>query len=526
MKKVFRNIHLWLSIPIGLIVVAICFSGAMLVFEKEVNNVALSDLYEVDGSKGKPIPMGELMDKVAETLPDSVSITGVVVAPDPNKAYQVNLSKPARASVWVDQYTGEIKGNNRRLAFFDKMFKLHRWLLTSRPSDDGIWWGKRIVGVCTILLVIVLIAGLIIWFPRNRAGWKNAFAIPVRKGGFRFLFGLHNAGGIYSLIFLLAIALTGLTWSFDWYKQGFYKMFGVEAPSYSHGGDGRRGEHGGKPEFAHGGRFGEGGPRGQRPDHANFEGEGGPRGQRPDHANFEGDGGPRGQRPDHANFEGDGGPRGQRPDHANFEGADSLHREHHRHGNVEGVDSLRGKHHEHGNNESEVAAINESHTHNAGPKDAYRTEHHRHADKEANGIADGRNPQSEGDAPMPEAFDEISEFAQWQHIYDRVSSENPGKTITVSEGKASIALDGFGNVRASDIYNFNNENGEIYSVDKYRNQSRSDKIRGWIYSIHVGAWGGILTRILTFLAVLIGASLPITGYYLWIRRLMKKSHKS
>ena len=32
MKKIFEKIHLWLSVPFGLIITLICFSGAMLVF--------------------------------------------------------------------------------------------------------------------------------------------------------------------------------------------------------------------------------------------------------------------------------------------------------------------------------------------------------------------------------------------------------------------------------------------------------------------------------------------------------------
>jgi hypothetical protein len=32
----------------------------------------------------------------------------------------------------------------------------------------------------------------------------------------------------------------------------------------------------------------------------------------------------------------------------------------------------------------------------------------------------------------------------------------------------------------------------------------------------------MLTRILTFLAVLIGATLPLTGYYLWLKRILHK----
>ncbi|MDE6348140.1 MAG: PepSY domain-containing protein, partial [Bacteroides sp.] len=43
------------------------------------------------------------------------------------------------------------------------------------------------------------------------------------------------------------------------------------------------------------------------------------------------------------------------------------------------------------------------------------------------------------------------------------------------------------------------------------------------YTMHVSNWGGIFTRILTFLAALLGATLPLTGYYLWAKRLMNES---
>ncbi len=49
-------------------------------------------------------------------------------------------------------------------------------------------------------------------------------------------------------------------------------------------------------------------------------------------------------------------------------------------------------------------------------------------------------------------------------------------------------------------------------------------MRGIIYSVHTGNWGGIITRILAFLAAMTGASLPVTGYYLWLRRILR--HKN
>jgi uncharacterized iron-regulated membrane protein len=76
MKKIFRKIHLWLSVPFGLIITLVCFSGAMLVFENEVNEWFRRDLYYVETVKESPLPMDKLLEKVATTLPDSVSVTG------------------------------------------------------------------------------------------------------------------------------------------------------------------------------------------------------------------------------------------------------------------------------------------------------------------------------------------------------------------------------------------------------------------------------------------------------------------
>lgn len=250
MKKAFRKIHLWLSVPFGLIITVICLSGAALVFEDEVTELCRRDLYYVEKVSGAPLPVEYLIEKVAGTLPDSVAVTGVSISSDAERAYQVNLSKPRRASVYVDQYTGEVKGRHERAPFFLTMFKLHRWLLDGMKPDGGIFWGKMIVGVSTLMFVFVLISGIVIWWPRTKKALKNSLKIAVGKGRRRFWYDLHVAGGMYALVLLLAMALTGLTWSFSWYRAGFYKVFGVEMK--------QRAGHGalqtvhGTPQTAHG----------------------------------------------------------------------------------------------------------------------------------------------------------------------------------------------------------------------------------------------------------------------------------
>lgn len=399
MKKIFRKIHLWLSVPFGLIITLVCFSGAMLVFENEVNEWFRRDLYYVETVKESPLPMDKLLEKVATTLPDSVSVTGVSISSDPGRAYQVSLSKPRRASLYVDQYTGEVKGKSERSGFFMFMFRMHRWLLDSmNPGNEGSFWGKMIVGVSTLLLVFVLISGIVIWWPRTRKALKNSLKITATKGWRRFWYDLHVAGGMYALIFLLAMALTGLTWSFPWYRTAFYKVFGVEVQ--------------------------------------------------------------------------------QRAAQGHEQKSDAQKRD------------------------TKLAA-------------------HREKKREGNEVRKGersRRPENN----HSDMYSVTSPFVYWQEIYDKLRRQNPEyKQISISSGTASVSFNRFGNQRASDRYSFNTDNGEFTETSLYQHQDKSGKIRGWIYSVHVGNWGGMFTRILTFIAALLGAALPLTGYYLWIKRLIK-----
>lgn len=58
---------------------------------------------------------------------------------------------------------------------------------------------------------------------------------------------------------------------------------------------------------------------------------------------------------------------------------------------------------------------------------------------------------------------------------------------------------------------------------KYADASFGDRLRRMNYEIHTGAIGGLVTKIIAFLAALIGATLPITGFMLWRGKPNKKN---
>jgi sulfite reductase (NADPH) flavoprotein alpha-component len=54
--------------------------------------------------------------------------------------------------------------------------------------------------------------------------------------GRAFLWNLHSVIGTWVLPVYLVIALTGLQWSYEWYRDGLYSIAGVERPAGGEGG--------------------------------------------------------------------------------------------------------------------------------------------------------------------------------------------------------------------------------------------------------------------------------------------------
>ena len=52
-KTVFKQLHLWLSIPFGLVVTLICLSGAILIFERDFGHIGQA---KVSSNGRAPIP--------------------------------------------------------------------------------------------------------------------------------------------------------------------------------------------------------------------------------------------------------------------------------------------------------------------------------------------------------------------------------------------------------------------------------------------------------------------------------------
>lgn len=359
MRIFLKKLHKWLSLPVGIIITIICLTGAILVFQDEILQAANPSHYFIKETKGTPIPMDELIPIVNAQL-DSNSVAAVQIFDDPKRTYTMTLAEGFRESAFVNQYTGEVTGFYKfRESPFYTIMALHRWLM-----DGSHTWGKYTVGISTLIFVFILISGFIVWMPRRIN--KSRFKIQFRKGTKRMLYDLHNVLGAYACLILLICALTGMVWSFEWYRNGVFRLFGAEIQqSQGHGGGRQQG--GGKKE----------------------------------------------------------------------------------------------------------------------------------------------KPQIN--------------YANWQKVFNTLSAANDYEHIRIQNGSANVHLKSYLTSRAADKYDFDRKDGEITKTTLFKDQEGSTKVWAWVYSLHVGNYWGIWSKIFTCFFSLVGASLPLTGYYIFfVKRNEKK----
>ncbi len=235
-KVFFRRIHLYLSLAAGLVILICCLTGAILVFEKELQMAFNKHRYYVTAGATK-LPIEQLIANVKTAFPDA-KINGVKLYNQKDRSAEVSVTfkkeeapKPAATkagppprqpgfTIFVNPYTGQVlEKYSYRETFFFQVFAMHRWLL---GGEDSI--GKIITGVSTLLFLFILITGIILWWPKTKKIMQQRLKIKWNAGWKRINHDMHLVFGFYSAIFLFIFAFTALAWSFEWFNEGIYTV--------------------------------------------------------------------------------------------------------------------------------------------------------------------------------------------------------------------------------------------------------------------------------------------------------------
>jgi len=212
-RKLIGKLHLWLGLASGLIVLIVSLSGAVFVFQDEIRDLT-QPWRKVEVQARPMLPPSVLQATAAQAKPGFAPSWTTYNGPD--RSVAVYLSKGEDVYyAFLNPYSGQLlKVQNLKSDFFTIVQYLHMYLLL--PPDIGKW----IVDIAVITFVVMLISGLVLWWPRNKAARKQRFSVKWQASPKRRNYDLHNVLGFYASALGLVLALTGLCISYEWLMDG------------------------------------------------------------------------------------------------------------------------------------------------------------------------------------------------------------------------------------------------------------------------------------------------------------------
>ena len=237
-KKTLFQLHWFFGITAGLVLALMGITGATVSFQDELLNLLNPSVLKVEKLDSGVLPPAELVRKVEAIEGKQVSMLWVGV--DSDSAARIFFTPPPgerRGQLrYVDPYTGEYQGDANGQGFFNLMLQLHRFLAIGQT-------GRQITGACTLMLIFFCLSGLYLRWPRKALNWRAWLTLDWAKKGRSFNWDLHAVAGTWCMIFYLMAALTGLSWSYEWYNKSLQKLFS-DTPPHEQQRKGGRGQPG------------------------------------------------------------------------------------------------------------------------------------------------------------------------------------------------------------------------------------------------------------------------------------------
>ena len=216
LKKTIRQLHLWVGLITGLVVLIVALTGCVYAFEEECRHRLHPELYQAAGRKlVDAMPILKAKELVEKTYTHK-QVKLVIINPTHPSNLQFNLK--TKEQIFVSPDATSIVG------MLDVEHDLFGWALRLHRSLGLGDAGKWITGISALLFLFMLITGIVLWWPKHSRFKRSHFRIDSGTGKTRRLLDLHRIPGFYASFILIVMAGTGLVWSFKWFEKTMYAL--------------------------------------------------------------------------------------------------------------------------------------------------------------------------------------------------------------------------------------------------------------------------------------------------------------
>jgi uncharacterized iron-regulated membrane protein len=224
-KKTVGVVHLWLGLSSGIIVFIVAITGCLYAFQEEIQNLT-EDYRFVTEQQSPFLPPSKLVVIAQEQLPGkNLHALKYNTKTDAVEAIFFHYEPSYYYTSYLNPYTGKvIKTVNNEEGFFHFILDGHFYLWLPYAI------GQVVVASATLLFLLLIITGFVLWYPKNKNAAKQRFSFKWKKGmkWKRKNYDLHNVTGFYVLIIAFIFAVTGLVWGFQWFAFSYYTVMGGE----------------------------------------------------------------------------------------------------------------------------------------------------------------------------------------------------------------------------------------------------------------------------------------------------------
>jgi uncharacterized iron-regulated membrane protein len=229
-RRLWLNIHLYLGLILGVLLSVIALSGSFLVFWQEIDELldpAGATVTAPREGERTFRPLADIAAALAASMPAGAKPAELLAPIGEDGVYKLYYIIPGQGDVkrlFIDPYTAESRRDSLYRSgrsafdgsFMGFMFDLHWSLLL---GDGGIT-----VGILAILVLISLVTGLVLWWPKP-GKWITGFTLKRRASAERLTYDLHKLGGVYGWIVLAAVLVSGISMNlapqFIWVVERF-----------------------------------------------------------------------------------------------------------------------------------------------------------------------------------------------------------------------------------------------------------------------------------------------------------------
>jgi uncharacterized iron-regulated membrane protein len=202
-KRAWFRVHSWLGVITGLLLFILCWSGTLATLAHEIDWV-LSPTLRVQ-EEGKVLSLDKLHTQVRAQYPEAI-IKSVHAPIATNRVAYVVVDMPEqqRLRIYVNPYNAEILGTS-------SSFTVQRFFRSFHITLFNGQFGLYVVWLMAIPLTMSFIAPLIFY----KRWWQRFFVLKTNRGWRVLWSDLHKVIGLWSLWFVLVIALTSLWFLFE-----------------------------------------------------------------------------------------------------------------------------------------------------------------------------------------------------------------------------------------------------------------------------------------------------------------------